>query len=516
MSNISKIKAEAQKAIEKLVSGKTYTSKYALDRLNSALDSHPRDVLIGTMRDAIKKHAESNSFITQAKIGSMYNHLCGFSSNRALFRQHLEDMLPPSSNFEPKISKDASSSRGDEGGQLMSLAEDTALSKELSGVFSLDSNYSIPNYGNNTVKRAEKFASAQLKSIGHPPFSISAVRSNDHFILCNASYRMANHDPVSVSIPVQVTNGSPSLPQHFVSDGQLVDLNKDNLFLHLKESQLNSSGKKSYAEQRRTDKIFLEKVNTPEPLEGMARIDDALVVAASKFSRDQVKLASNVVSAELSGYGVVNPQVSVFDADDIFLKLSADIPTKKGRLSVIIPVDMSNGTPTLPSDFSFEKRSYEFSQSGFSKFAKDISANQDSYVNRQIKDMGKESYHGLVDAIIEGVSSKDYRMAEDALSTIQAKFGDAQYKVALEKFSKLLKYSSEGSERDKMIKNALKSGDLIMVPTSIEPYSPKLGLPASKVTFDEKGRLVPMRKSSKLENMNDSGAMTYKNNIVIS
>ena len=107
-------------------------------------------------------------------------------------------------------------------------------------------------------------------------------------------------------------------------------------------------------------------------------------------------------------------------------------------------------------------------------------------------------------------------MAEDALSTIQAKFGDAQYKVALEKFSKLLKYSSEGSERDKMIKNALKSGDLIMVPTSIEPYSPKLGLPASKVTFDEKGRLVPMRKSSKLENMNDSGAMTYKNNIVIS
>ena len=54
MNDISKLKLEAERAIEKLVSGKTYTSKYALDRINAALDKNPYDVLIGTMRDAVE------------------------------------------------------------------------------------------------------------------------------------------------------------------------------------------------------------------------------------------------------------------------------------------------------------------------------------------------------------------------------------------------------------------------------------------------------------------------------
>ena len=93
MNDISKLKLEAEKAIEKLVSGKTYTSKYALDRINAALDKSPNDVLIGTMRDAVEKYAQNNSFITQAKIGSLYDHLCGFSHNKGNFRNSLEDLL---------------------------------------------------------------------------------------------------------------------------------------------------------------------------------------------------------------------------------------------------------------------------------------------------------------------------------------------------------------------------------------------------------------------------------------
>ena len=75
MKDISKLKIEAEKAIEKLVSGKTYTTKYALDRINKALDKSPNDVLIGTMRDAVEKYARKNPFITQKKIGSLYDHL---------------------------------------------------------------------------------------------------------------------------------------------------------------------------------------------------------------------------------------------------------------------------------------------------------------------------------------------------------------------------------------------------------------------------------------------------------
>ena len=177
---------------------------------------------------------------------------------------------------------------------------------------------------------------------------------------------------------------------------------------------------------------------------------------------------------------------------------------------------MVNGQPILPSTFDFNKTSYDFSSMGFNKFANDISIGTEKGISRQAKEMSKQSYYSLIDTMIDGVSSGDLRMAEDALATIGGKFDSGQYKAALDKFSKLLKHSSKGSERDKLIKSALKSGELIVVPTSVEPYCPKLGLPASKIAFDDKGRIVPARKSSKADNLDDSGAMMSSYNISIS
>lgn len=516
MNDISKLKLEAEKAIEKLVSGKTYTSKYALDRINAALDKSPNDVLIGTMRDAVEKYAQNNSFITQAKIGSLYDHLCGFSHNKGNFRNSLEDLLPAKNFISPDVTKNASGSRMDHTGQLPPLVEDSDLSRELAGVFSLDSGPTIPNYNNNTLRRAEKFASAQLNSIGHPPISISAVRSNNHFVLCSATYKMANHDTVSVAIPVSIHNGAPSLPDKFIKSGSLIDLSNDSLFLHLKEAQNELSESRSRSEYRKNDSLSLDSVKIPDQLESLARIDDALVVASSNFSTNQVKMASSIVSSELSGYGVVNPQVSVNSATDSSIILSADIPTKKGRLAVSIPVEVINGQPILPSKFSFNESSYDFSKIGFNKFSNDILTNSKRVVNRQEKEMSKQSYHVLIDTMIDGVSSGDLRMAEDALATIGSKFDAGHYRAAFDKFSKLLKHSSNGGDRERMIKSALKSGDLIVVPTSVEPYCPKLGLPVSKVAFDEKGRMIPARKALKSENLDESGAMMSSYNISIS
>lgn len=516
MSDISKLKLEAEKAIEKLVNGKTYTTKYALDRINSALDKNPRDVLIGTMRDAVEKYAQKNPFITQEKIGSMYDHLCGMSYNKGAFRDNLEDLLPVRNHISPDITKGASGSRMDHVGQLPPLVEDSELSKELSGVFSLDSGPSIPNYNNNTLKRAEKFAKVQLNSIGHPPINVSAVRSNNHFVLCSATYKMANHDTVNVAIPVGIHNGAPSLPDSFIKGGSLVSLNKDSLFLHLKEAQNDLSKSRSKSEFRKNSSIKINNIPVPSILEGLANIDDALVVAASKFSPEQVKMASNVVASELSGYGVVNPQISVSSASNNSIVFSADIPTKRGRLAVSIPVEMVNANPILPSSFSFNENTYNFSADGFNKFSNDISASKNGVLSRQKKDMSKQSYHALVDTMIDGVSSGDFRMAEDALATIGQKFDAGQYRAAFDKFSKLLKHSSKNSDREKLIKSALKSGELIMVSTSVEPYCPKLGLPVSKIAFDDRGRMIPARRSSKADNLAESGAMMSTYNISIS
>jgi hypothetical protein len=130
--------------------------------------------------------------------------------------------------------------------------------------------------------------------------------------------------------------------------------------------------------------------------------------------------------------------------------------------------------------------------------------------------MSQMSYNQLIDRMIDGVSKGDLRQAEDALSAVGGKFGGEQYKFALDKFSKLLKHSSKSTDRNDMIKKALASGDLIQLPTSVQPYCPKLGLPVSKVDFDDRGRPVPMRRAAHSNDVDGTGAMMSSSKIVLS
>ena len=102
------------------------------------------------------------------------------------------------------------------------------LAQELSGVFDLDKKGSFSAFSDNTIKKAEKFAKLQMTALGCAPQTVKAIKSNDHFVLCTASVDTSDFTQVEVSVPVQVTNGIPSLPTHFVQDNGLVKLNKEN------------------------------------------------------------------------------------------------------------------------------------------------------------------------------------------------------------------------------------------------------------------------------------------------
>jgi hypothetical protein len=127
--------------------------------------------------------------------------------------------------------------------------------------------------------------------------------------------------------------------------------------------------------------------------------------------------------------------------------------------------------------------------------------------------MERLSHDQLLDRMISGVSSGDLKIAEDALRAIELKFGGQTYISALEKFSKLLKHASNNDKRDVLIKEALKKGEFIWVPTSVEPFCPKLGLPASKVDFDAKGRPIPFRRSMRED---IEGALISTSKVVLS
>jgi hypothetical protein len=249
-------------------------------------------------------------------------------------------------------------------------------------------------------------------------------------------------------------------------------------------------------------------------LEKFAELEDNLVAAATHFSPAQVRVATNVVSLEFAGL-VKNPQVKVASSNPRTLTFDVRIPTTLGDVAVQVPVDMPNGSPVIPTQFQYNGASYKLNESSVSKVAS-FGAQKGTLVSREVEEMSRLSFGQLMDRISSGASNGDLKMAEDALSTINARFGGEQYVAALNQFSSLLKHASGNSDREKMIKQALANGTLIKVSTSTEPYCPKLGLPASKVGFDEMGRPVPLRRLASVEDLEETGASISSYSIKLS
>lgn len=494
MKDIKHIAREAKKALDHLQNGKSYPTSYVLDRLEKAAARNSGDPVIGHFRDVLQKVAKTNQFVNQSQLTNLYHELSGLGGGKDKFRRELGDLIFQKPT--PKIEKDASTARVSYENGMLPLYGESEASKEFEGVFSLDKK-SFSSLSDNIIKKAEKFTKVQLASLGCSPTSVIAVHHNDHFILCKASVDTSDHTQVDLSIPVKVAGGIPSIPDSFIQENKIVKLNKENLYVHLKDKQnfKKKAARNSFEGQRAAHDFKIDTPVVPVALEKFADLEDSLVAATSKYSKNQIGLASRVLEVELKGIGVVNPQIKVSSSNERFLNLKAEIPTANGRVDILVPVEFSSGKPIIPSTFNVGGEIYKLNSESIMALIKTAKKSGLETISREAESMEKLSYDQLLDRMIAGVSSGDLKTAEDALKTIDNKFGGQTYISALEKFSKLLKHASNSDKRDTLIKEALNKGDFIWVPTSVEPFCPKLGLPASKVDFDAKGRPVPFRKS---------------------
>ena len=181
----------------------------------------------------------------------------------------------------------------------------------------------------------------------------------------------------------------------------------------------------------------------------------------------------------------------------------------------MVPVEIQNGSAILPSTFEHSSKLYRFNSKNINDIIKNDSFKSSNASSRDAGSIDNMSYHELMDRVIDGVSSNDYGMSEEALIAISNKFDVERYKVALDKFTDLLKASSKNAERDKMVKAAVNRGDLINLPTSVELYSPRFGVSLSKLDFDENGDLYLRRRGAKSDNLKDSGSGISSYNIVL-
>lgn len=513
MKDITKMIAEAEALLSRMENGQTYPSDYVVQRFKTAADNNSHDQLIGSMRDVIVKVAKSREYIHQSEIGKLYDEMYGISGGRTVFRDTLGDLLPADRQLA-KVAHKGSSSRYMTEEPLEPIYKDSELSNAFSVLFSLGGDTPLSNIAPDGDRNAKRAVISKLSQLGYTPEGVRVLKTNEHFILCAASHKLHDRTQVTTLIPVQLNGGVPQEPKHIILGEEAVQLDSRNLFLAIKEEERNVKMNKQrrFASMRDdgTPGLQISKAVLPKSLESFAGIESALVVAASKFSNNQVQLAIAMLGAEFASFGAVGTNIKIASSNEREIIFDVHVPTRLGKSVVHVPVEISNGMPLLPGKFaasvnSRDKRLFSFNTEGFQEFVDDLTPRSESIsIARHTGVLSKMSYHQLIDQIITGVSSTDYRLAEDALEIINHRFGSEKYSAAFDKFQNLIKHSSNGSKRKTLIKAAFDRGELIRIPTSVELYSPKLRLTVSKISFDEKNRMIPKGRHLRSANQSES------------
>jgi hypothetical protein len=297
----------------------------------------------------------------------------------------------------------------------------------------------------------------------------------------------------------------------------LQSLSKENILVSLKSSQkqVKEAANQKYSGLRKQDSLSTPSARLPSALKEKLDISEEVILASSKYSPDQIRLATSVVATEVASWGT-RPQVKFAGTTDRGMTMMVKTATSKGEKSFVVPVEISNSKVVMPSEFVADSTKYSFSSEGFNSFLGDSRAVNSTFTfSRDIDELQKLSYAELMNVVIDGVSRGDYKASEDALSTVSSKYGPEKFKTALEDFQKILKISKR-SENEDLIKAALQRGDLIRTRNSVELFSPKLGLPLSKLAFDEKGRVVPKFRTEKRDLDSIDGTVISTSKIVMS
>lgn len=510
------LKKQAESALRTLQVGKEYPSKYVLERLDSAWERNQKDQVIGNVRSVISKVASRQAFISQNEVTDVYNRFHNISGGATAFRDELGDLLRDGYGQLPEPKKTDISKTAADMSKPVTLSGATPLSDAFSVLFSFGSNDDSGTYNKNLVKKAERLVALELNAMGIKPDMVKTVTGNEHYILCNAYYKNPDFTTSHVSIPVQVSNGSVGIPSEVVSEGALVKLNKENVLVTLKTAQKKQkdANLSKYSDLRQSGTLITPTVSAPAALKEKFDISEEVLLASSKYSNNQIKLAHSVVATEVASWGA-RAQVKFSGTSKNGMTFLVKTATSAGEKSFIVPVEMSGDKVLMPSEFASGSTKYDFSGSGYSDFLSGERVSTTATFSRESDELGKLSYASLMDIVIDGVAKKDYKSSEDALSTIGTKFGPERFKMALEDFQKMIKTASQSFDQG-IIKEAVRRGDLIRTKNSVEWFCPKLGLPLSKIAFDEKGRPVPKFRNEKRNLDSIDGTIISTSKIIMS
>lgn len=501
-------------------------------KLANAVEAYPGDQTIGAMSRVIGGLATHNTtFISRAELKALYTKLY---SRNTKFAELFQDELGVVEEQAPVTTVNR-----DDGVNLNSYeVGDPVLANALNSVF--DKTIPVKMYSQALANKAAASVSSTLDSWNLKPSALHVNDGNDKFLVIQADYETPK-GITSLYVPVEIRHNAVVEASVFMGNTGPQELNHTNIKSYVTAnagSKLKVSGAgilgvltSAASENREISDAEMALTRLNASRQGTSEFFSNQVVgqfvveasrkdvelpkynefesfektftsnygqAAFQFGADKVKLASDHIARELTGFGHKNPQVKVTGTDDstLFFGVALDA----GKVAFTVPVKLTNGKLTKPGFLLCNGAVSTFDQAGINEL---YVSNQTDYraaaaASPEYGNKPSDVINNIRDAVAEGNHAK----AEDALNVLANSGDEKAYASGFQIFLQGLNAGKivEATECSRMIKNS----------TSEHPICSHTGLPIHKVFQDKDGNCQPLYRRGMAESYEGASFINAK------
>lgn len=448
LNKINKIVGGAVKALH---DSEKFSVGVLAVRARKIAEAFPNDPTSVAMYNFLNKRANFESLISRAEFRNVYNKL--FSKNNkfgGLFTEELGITELP----KPKLmQREAGDSKNFIKEAYKNLAN-PILTNALSEIF--DQKGINKPYSVSIAKSAARTCLHELNRFAAPS-KIDVVAGQVDLLICQASYETPK-GWCSVLLPVEIKEGTALLPTVFLGKLGFMDLSKETLEQHIKETAGKNfkidvqqllhevvsakNGVKSLSEMemiiakakaasgnshdinnilyQEIDKVqpLLEPPQTDETEKFANRLSTSTGIAEFKFGKSVVDKARNLLKMAMNEFGYPHANITVCNADDatVYFAVSVD-----NRAAFKIPMKISGKKEAAcfysPEIVISAGSIYSFSKSGISKILS--SGDPDQYMMAVASPAYGLKPSELIEQVRIAIAEGDIPRAEDALIVLQ-------------------------------------------------------------------------------------------------
>lgn len=498
MTNFSALKNQAEYLLAKLEHGKGYKIAELSQRLNTAADENPSDIVIVSVARIIEKlsNKDPSGIITQGELEDVYQQLVGLNTNTR-FREVLGEFLRSNKN-EPELTNEAfiNSIRNPADGEIKIEGDE-----ELNSLFEPRKE----TYNAHNASKAQEKVELELRALGISNPHVKLEGGDANFLVFSAQLD-TNRGAIPVYIPTKASGDE--FPSVFVGLNDLEKLSYKNLSEYVKTASTNK-----YCLQEVLEKsdIKLPNVEVPKELKALtSNIEESVLETSVGYPQASVRMAKRMIIAELGSMGFKNSQVRVSSPTNDGFICEATLDTPKGKMNIEVPVEMSGNSPLLPSVFAKDDYVADFNAANIQSLVLKEAGYVDGGI-RNDSELYAMSLNELKDTINKSAVKGNFDVCDEAIEVIANRFDEDTYRNIVADYRSLL--VSLGNNQD-IIRQAHEDKDqFIKTSNSLYPVHKKLGLPVNQLIRDENG--VWHRKSSYRRNDDDSIKTFFSNSKIL-